>query len=81
MSDKCALGLPLDRQRRDLARIGLEVSDKTLQSYWNYTIDLLEPESCTVSSDVFARSITERQLHRPIASPLSRLCLSPHLAT
>lgn len=57
VSDKCALGLPLDRQRRDLARNGLEVSDKTLQSYWNYTADLLEPVSFAVSSDVFARSL------------------------
>jgi len=57
VSDKCALGLPLDRQRRDLARKGLEVSDKTLQSYWNYTADLLEPVSFAVSSDVFARSL------------------------
>jgi transposase len=57
VSDKCALGLPLDRQRRDLARIGLEVSDKTLQFYWNDTTDSLEPVSYAVSSDVFARSI------------------------
>jgi transposase len=57
LNDKCALGLPLDRQRRDLARKGLEASDKTLQSYWNYTTDLLEPVSCAVSSDVFARSL------------------------
>ena len=57
ISDKCALGLPLDRQRRDLARKGLEVSDKTLQSYWNYTTDLLEPVSCAVLSDVFARNL------------------------
>jgi transposase len=41
--DKCALGLPLDRQRRELARMGLDVPDKTLQSYWAYTTDLLEP--------------------------------------
>jgi transposase len=57
IADKCALGLPLYRQRRDLARIGLEVSDKTPQSYWNYTTDLLEPVSYAVSSDVFTRSI------------------------
>lgn len=41
--DKCALGLPLDRQRRELARMGLDVPDKTMQSYWAYITDLLEP--------------------------------------
>lgn len=41
--DKCALALPLDRQRRELARMGLDVPEKTMQSYWAYTADLLEP--------------------------------------
>jgi hypothetical protein len=57
VGDKCALGLPLERQRRDLARNGLDVSDKTLQYYWNYISDLLEPVSFAVSSDVFARNL------------------------
>lgn len=43
VSEKCALALPLDRQRRELARLGLDVPDKTLQSYWAYTNDLLAP--------------------------------------
>jgi transposase len=43
VNDKCALGLPLDRQRRELGRMGLDAPDKTLQSYWAYTTDLLEP--------------------------------------
>jgi transposase len=55
--DKCALGLPLDRQRRELARMGLDAPDKTLQSYWAYTTDLLEP-------------IADAQLSRVLASPI-----------
>ena len=43
VSEKCSLALPLDRQRRELARLGLDVPDKTLASYWAYTLDLLEP--------------------------------------
>ncbi len=37
--------------------MGLDIPDKTLQSYWNYVADLLEPVSCAVMSDVFARNI------------------------
>ncbi len=55
--DKCALGLPLDRQRRELARIGLDVPDKTMQSYWAYTADLLEPVADAQLSTVFASAI------------------------
>lgn len=43
VNDKCAMGLPLDRQRRELGRMGLDAPEKTLQSYWAYTTDLLEP--------------------------------------
>lgn len=55
--DKCALGLPLDRQRRELARMGLDVPDKTLQSYWAHTTDLLDP-------------IADAQLSVVLASPI-----------
>lgn len=57
LTDKCCQGLPLDRQRRELGRLGLEVSDKTLQSYWSYTTDLIEPVALAVLSDVFAAPI------------------------
>jgi transposase len=51
VSEKCVLALPLDRQRRELARLGLDVPDKTLQSYWAYTTDLLAPiADATLSS-------------------------------
>lgn len=56
-TDKCALALPLDRQRRQLARLGLDVPDKTLQSYWSYTADLIEPVALAVLADVFASTI------------------------
>lgn len=51
VGEKCVLALPLDRQRRELARLGLDVPDKTLQSYWAYTTDLLAPiADATLSS-------------------------------
>lgn len=56
-TDKCALALPLDRQRRQLARLGLDVPDKTLQSYWSYTANLIEPVALAVLADVFASTI------------------------
>ena len=55
--DKCALGLPLDRQRRELARMGLDVPDKTMQSYWAYTTDLLEPIADAQLSTVLSSAI------------------------
>jgi transposase len=55
--DKCALGLPLDRQRRELERMGLAVPDKTMQSYWAYTTDLLEPVADAQLSVVLASAI------------------------
>lgn len=57
VKDKTALGLPLDRQRREFGRLGLEICDKTIQSYWNYTTDLLEPVAFATLSDVFAHII------------------------
>jgi transposase len=57
VADKCVLGLPLDRQRRELARLGLDVPDKTLQSYWAYTTDLVEPIAVATQSLVFGSNI------------------------
>jgi transposase len=57
VDEKCALALPIDRQRRELARLGLDIPDKTLQSYWGYTTDLLEPIAVASLSDVFGSSI------------------------
>ena len=55
--DKCALGLPLDRQRRELERMGLHVPDKTMQSYWAYTADLLEPVADAQMATVLGSTI------------------------
>lgn len=57
VSEKCSLALPLDRQRREFERLGLYIPDKTLQSYWNYTTDLLKPIAVCILSLVFGRQI------------------------
>jgi transposase len=57
VAEKCVLALPLDRQRRELARLGLDVSDKTLQSYWSYATDLVEPVAIANLSLAFGKSI------------------------
>lgn len=57
VDEKCTLALPVDRQRRELARLGLNVPDKTLQSYWGYTTDLLEPIAIATLSGVLGSSI------------------------
>ena len=57
VAEKCVLGLPLDRQRRELARLGLDIPEKTLQSYWAYTTDLLEPIADATLSLAFGKSI------------------------
>jgi transposase len=57
VNEKCSLGLPVDRQRRQLARLGLNVPDKTLQSYWAYTADLLEPVALCELASAFASPI------------------------
>ena len=57
VEEKCVLALPLDRQRRELARLGLDVPDKTLQSYWAYTTDLLEPVATAALSEVLDSTI------------------------
>lgn len=55
--DKCANAMPLHRQRQELARLGLEITDKTFDSYWAYTLDTLEPIAVAVQAEVFARPI------------------------
>ncbi len=57
VDEKCVLGLPLDRQRRELARLGLDVSEKTLQSYWAYTTDLIEPVATATLAEVLDSAI------------------------
>ena len=57
VTEKCSLALPLDRQRREFQRLGIDIPDKTLQSYWNYTTDLLEPIAVCLLSLVFGRQI------------------------
>lgn len=57
LAEKAALALPLDRQRRELQRLGLDVPDKTLQSYWAYASDLIEPVADASVSLTFGKSI------------------------
>lgn len=57
ISDKCALSLPLDRQGRELARMGLHIPDKTLASYWAYATDTLAPVALAVAGQVFDSKI------------------------
>jgi transposase len=57
VAEKCVLALPVDRQRREIARLGLDIPDKTLQSYWAYTTDLLEPVADANLSLAFGKSI------------------------
>jgi len=57
VAEKCVLALPLDRQRRELARLGLDVPYNTLQSYWAYSIDLLEPIAVAAMALTFGKPI------------------------
>jgi transposase len=57
IAEKCSLGLPLDRQRRELQTLGLDAPEKTLQSYWAYGTDLLEPVAVAGLSEVFGKAI------------------------
>lgn len=57
LKDKAAMSLPLDRQRREFGRLGLDICDKTLQSYWNYSTDLIEPVAMATLANVFAHGI------------------------
>ena len=57
VKDKCANGLPLHRQRKELARMGLELSDKTVDSYFAYATDALDPVAGCVVSTVLGSPI------------------------
>jgi transposase len=53
LCDKCTLAQPLDRQRREMGRMGLHMPDKTIGSYWAYTTDILAPVALSVTGQVF----------------------------
>lgn len=55
--DKCANALPLHRQGKELARLGLEIPDKTLQAYFAYATDALSPVADSVVSTVLGSAI------------------------
>jgi transposase len=55
--DKCSMSQPLDRQRRELGRMGLHMPEKTLASYWAYSTDTLAPVAIALTGQVFARRI------------------------
>ena len=57
VADKTSLALPVERQRRQLAALGLHVPAKTLASYWAYTLDLLEPVAVATLSAVFGDEV------------------------
>lgn len=57
ISDKCALAQPLDRQARELARMGLHMPEKSLASYWAYATDTLAPVALAVTGQVFDSKI------------------------
>lgn len=57
LHDKCANALPLHRQAKELARMGLEIPDKTLQAYFAYATDALSPVAACVVSTVLGSAI------------------------
>ncbi|MEP6653193.1 MAG: IS66 family transposase [Myxococcales bacterium] len=57
VADKCAMALPLHRQRKELERMGLFIAEKTMASYWAYTTDLLEPIAISALADVFGADV------------------------
>jgi transposase len=57
VADKTSLSLPVERQRRQLQRLGLHVPAKTLASYWAYTLDLLEPVALATLSAVLGDEV------------------------
>lgn len=54
---KCADSLPIDRQRDQLARLGLSIPLNTLYSYWNYITSLLSPVAKVTLGKVLADAI------------------------
>lgn len=57
IADKTALALPVDRQRRQLLGMGLTIPAKTLDSYWAYSLDLLQPVADATLSGVFGEEV------------------------
>jgi transposase len=57
VADKCTMSLPLHRQRKELARMGFELPDKTADSYFAYTLDTLEPVAVAHLARLFASPI------------------------
>ena len=57
LHDKCANALPLHRQGKELARLGLEIPEKTLQAYFAYATDALAPVADSVVSTVLGSAI------------------------
>jgi transposase len=57
IADKIDLALPVERQRRQIARLGLHIPDKTLGSYWAYGTDLIEPVAIAAFAEVLGDSI------------------------
>ena len=57
LHDKCANALPLHRQGKELARLGLEIPEKTLQAYFAYATDALAPVADCVVSTVLGSAI------------------------
>ena len=54
---KCSMSQPLDRQRRELDRMGLHMPEKTLASYWAYSTDTLAPVALALTGEVFGCKI------------------------
>lgn len=55
--DKCANGMPLDRQRRELVRMGADIPANTIASCWAYATDALEPVALATLADVLASPV------------------------
>jgi hypothetical protein len=49
--------MPLDRQRREMARMGADIPDTTLASCWAYATDALEPVALATLADVLGSPI------------------------
>jgi transposase len=57
MVQKCANGMPLDRQRRELVRMGADIPDKTIASCWACATDALESVALVTLADVLASPV------------------------
>jgi hypothetical protein len=57
LTQKCAMGMPLDAQRRELIRMGVDIPEKTIGSCWAYAVDALEPVAVATMANVLASPI------------------------